>query len=500
MQPSLTATFTAAQLGIAQISDGATLIVQGGTAQLVVCGQAANQTQSVGLGAVLSPGSGFFITQSPPASADWAMVQASNNMALQMSDSANRMFLFGADSRPMTMSLLSAQGQPGSAVAVQSSQGALVGVTTMAMVPDAQSGIAALARKLVDGFEVYSISGTGFLTLTDSVADTAKTYVRQVTDTAALSIDGQSYLLTLSAQENGLTSYAVDAAGHAALVDSLGPRDGLAIAGPQAVQSVTLGEVTFAVLASVTSNSLSVVRVNAMGCLFEVDHVVDDLDSRIRGASALDIFQIHGRSFVIAGGSDAGLTTYEILPDGTLCQMDSAAFEDANNLGNIASIDTAVNGNWLQIFVTEQSGTRVLQYGADYSELGYLYRAVGGVANGGALDDRVLGGAGNDTLTGGSGADWLGDGAGVDRLSGNKGADVFVFAQDGNTDTITDFEAGTDRIDLQAWGRIYSHDVLNITATATVAVISYGDETIIITSAKGLTIPLNAWDDGDFIF
>lgn len=81
---------------------------------------------------------------------------------------------------------------------------------------------------------------------------------------------------------------------------------------------------------------------------------------------------------------------------------------------------------------------------------------------GGEGNDRIGGKAGNDTLLGGTGDDRLwgddGDdlllgGLGNDTLtgddaSGGQGADTFVLAIGAGTDTITDFEVGTDFIGL----------------------------------------------------
>jgi len=59
------------------------------------------------------------------------------------------------------------------------------------------------------------------------------------------------------------------------------------------------------------------------------------------------------------------------------------------------------------------------------------------------------GGAGNDQLYGGSGADTLVGGTGNDVLTGGAGADTFVWqAGDKGTDTVTDFQLGTDTLDL----------------------------------------------------
>ncbi|MEQ9372439.1 MAG: Ig-like domain-containing protein [Coleofasciculus chthonoplastes F3-SA18-01] len=63
-------------------------------------------------------------------------------------------------------------------------------------------------------------------------------------------------------------------------------------------------------------------------------------------------------------------------------------------------------------------------------------------------DDILNGGAGNDILDGGKGADILTGGAGDDLLTGGKGGDTFVFAAGEGTDTISDFQLGSDLIGL----------------------------------------------------
>lgn len=82
---------------------------------------------------------------------------------------------------------------------------------------------------------------------------------------------------------------------------------------------------------------------------------------------------------------------------------------------------------------------------------------VGGDGNdflqGGAGVDRIFGGLDDDVLRGNGGADLLAGGAGADTLTGGPGADVFDFdsitdSATGEADLITDFQRGTDKIDL----------------------------------------------------
>ncbi|WP_152088780.1 SBBP repeat-containing protein, partial [Limnospira platensis] len=81
---------------------------------------------------------------------------------------------------------------------------------------------------------------------------------------------------------------------------------------------------------------------------------------------------------------------------------------------------------------------------------------IGGKGNdyldGGPGNDSLVGGAGRDTLIGGKGNDILNGGAGQDILTGGPGADIFVFgfgeSRVAAPDHITDFDIGTDKIDL----------------------------------------------------
>ncbi len=71
--------------------------------------------------------------------------------------------------------------------------------------------------------------------------------------------------------------------------------------------------------------------------------------------------------------------------------------------------------------------------------------------NGGNDADLMYGGSGNDNLSGGAGDDILVGGFGRDGMTGGLGADTFIMLDVRDTnDFITDFQFGTDRLDLQA--------------------------------------------------
>lgn len=67
---------------------------------------------------------------------------------------------------------------------------------------------------------------------------------------------------------------------------------------------------------------------------------------------------------------------------------------------------------------------------------------------GGAGNDSLLGGGGSDTLAGGNGNDTLSGGVGFDILTGGANNDIFVLKNGNGSDSINDFQRGSDRIGL----------------------------------------------------
>jgi hypothetical protein len=310
-------------------------------------------------------------------------------------------------------------------------------------------------------------------------------------------IGGRSFLLAASASENGLSTYEIDASGRASLIDSLGAGNGLPIAGPAAMQVASIAGTSFAVIASTVSSSLTVVRINAMGVMFQTDHVLDDRASRFADVAALDLFTVSGRVFVVAAGSDSGLSVLELLPDGRLSHILSHALETGTGIAAVTGIETTLIGNTAAILLTDARGDRIYHFSMDISGVGPLIADRNGTIAGTALDDRIFGSARPDAISGGAGDDFLHDGAGADVLTGGAGADVFVFTRDRAMEQITDFQDGLDRIDISDWGRFYSVSALSITATATGALISFGAESLTVINAAGRALALT---NDDFIF
>jgi hypothetical protein len=150
-----------------------------------------------------------------------------------------------------------------------------------------------------------------------------------------------------------------------------------------------------------------------------------------------------GAADVLVGG-DGNDLVIEYAGEGTdtvRASVDYSLGRDVENLSLSGSGDLDGTGNELANALTGNAGANTL--------------------SGGAGADRLKGMGGNDTLLGGDGADALAGGEGIDTLTGGADADTFLFQAGYGVDTISDFTAAEDRIDLRGIGGLGSFaDVL----------------------------------------
>ena len=498
MQLALSTVYSAAMLGVTAVGEGLALIIAGGTARLMYSEADINQAMSLSLGTTGSAGSGFASVQSLAAPQPVSNLEPGHGFAFQTDGTTLRAYVFDSHLGALAVTVLGSTGLPGVSATVSTNQGALIGVETVAMLGGAGGAHAAVSQWNTAGVKLFAVDANGSLTATDQVTDTAKSYVANVSDTASVTLDGQNYLLTLSSLENGITSYAVGADGKATLVDSLGNRDMLAVSGPAALQAIQRDGVTYAVIAATGSSSLSVVRINDMGCLFVTDHVVDDRTTRFDHTQVLDSFTAAGRSFVVTAGTDAGVTVMELLPDGQLQHFATGVFETGAGMAAVTGIEAAVKGTTVSFYITDARADRVQTIDMSLATLGGQIDARGGQATGTAMADLIWGSAANETLQGWGDDDFIFSGGGADVMTGGSGADLFVMAATSDNGRITDFELHNDRIDLSAWGHIYTAAALTITANASGAVISLNGHDV--TVVAGHTLSAANFTDADFVF
>jgi len=335
-----------------------------------------------------------------------------------------------------------------------------------------------------------------------SAVDSEKTVLQGVSDVAYVTIGGTDFIVVASAQENGIATYALTATNQLEFRDTFGPSDGLWADGIDTMEPMVVDGTTFLLASSAKVGALFSLRVNPVGALFLADSIYDDLTTRFAHATSIDSFSFNGRSFAVTGGSDLGVTAFELLPDGTLRYLDSLAQTTAWDIGGLTAISATVLGTSAKILVAGATAPAIAQLELSLADIGPLIRGDGGhnALSGTPLGDLIVGEGGNDTLTGGNGDDVLDGGSGDDTLFGGGGADTFIMKRHGGADVVADFQDGLDHIDISAWGRIYDAGALTITQTPTGATIGWLDESITILSYDGGPLGATGWSNDDFIF
>ncbi|MEL6681202.1 MAG: calcium-binding protein [Pseudomonadota bacterium] len=351
------------------------------------------------------------------------------------------------------------------------------------------------------GIGRLDFDGNGTFLGQSIIAPSPGSYTAQMTALTTAQVSDASYLLTASSSGNGLTTWAIADDGAVTAVESLGVEDGLWINAPTAMEVATVWGTSYAVLAAAGSSTLSVMEIGTDGGLTIREHILDTRDTRFAGVTALEIVTHDGKTYVIAGGADDGLTIFLLLEGGQLIAR--ATIEDTVDIGldNISAISAVGRSNGLDIYVASSSEPGITQLRFDTGTAGVTTTATlaGGLLAGTAGADILQGHNSDDVLDAGAGHDILRDGAGIDVLTGGAGADVFILSQDGQIDTITDFVVGEDRIDLSLWPLLRDISQLTISIRSDGMEISYGSETLIVQSANGQPIDYRTLQTSDLI-
>lgn len=295
--------------------------------------------------------------------------------------------------------------------------------------------------------------------------DTPAVAAGDVTALTRTVVDGTAFLLTASTFDAGLTSWEVQPDGSLIARSTLRPDNGLRLATPTALESVTVAGETYIIAAGATSDSLSVLAMDAAGDLRITDHVIDDRNTRFDGVTALSTATYAGETYVFAAGADDGISVFQLLPGGRLLHRAKIADTATAGLANVAALATRA----------EVGGIAVFAASATEAGLTRLHLAM-------AAEDQVI----LDT-------------AGADILTGGAGADIYVFGTDGAPDTITDFTLGEDRLDLSSWAGLRSKTQLFFNATSDGLTITYGDEVLRLIAADGRPIASSSLLETDLI-
>lgn len=359
------------------------------------------------------------------------------------------------------------------------------------------NGLVYMADTASDLIRGYEITGAPSLTLRATFADTATTYAAETMALANATVGGADYLITASQSESGVSAFRIQGT---TLVNSgnAGVAEGLGIMAPTAMEVVEIGGRIFVVLASAPggnqgqSGAITVLELAADGSLVSSDHVMDTSLTRFGNVQSMAVVEADGRTYVIAGGGDDGLTLFALMPTGRLQMLDILAESGTAWLKNVSAIAAHHAAGEVQVFATSEVTGGITRIAFDTTTQGSLLQSshAGGALTGTVLDDILIGSIGNDSLSGDSGDDILEDGGGSDTLNGGNGADLFVMRSDGIHDVIVDFQPGADRIDLSDWPMLYGAEQMTYLATATGALIGWRGETLEIVTRTAQTLTL----------
>jgi Ca2+-binding RTX toxin-like protein len=303
------------------------------------------------------------------------------------------------------------------------------------------------------------------------------------TITAMGAVDsGSAHLLVAGfTGDDRLTSYTIDAAGGLTAHATLGAPEGLSITTPTAIASAEVDGHSYAVVASAGSSTLSVVELGPDGSMVATDQVVDDLNTRFAHADLVTTVAQGGHDFVLAAGSDDGMSLFALLPGGRLEHLSTVADQTDTTLAHASAISAVAQGSALDVYAASASEPGLTGYKVDLSHFGSILEgsASGGTVTGTAQDDILV------------------SHGGADHLVGGAGADLFVFdaagaAADGQLGTVADFTPGVDKLDLSDLPMLYDVGRLTIDSTATGAELHYGNYWLAVDSAAGT--PLSASD------
>ncbi|CQR87154.1 Ca2+-binding protein, RTX toxin-related [Paracoccus aminovorans] len=308
----------------------------------------------------------------------------------------------------------------------------------------------------------------------------------------------RSFILAASGMGNYVSVQMIHADGSLGSAQMLWSWNGLGMDQPSHIDSVTVGGVTYVVIAASQSSSLTMMRLTYAGELLPVDHIVDERTTRFAGATALETVQMDGRAYVFVGGGDDGISVFTVMPGGKLLHLATLADTDDRTLAGVSAISATVIDGRIAVFVSSRTERGITQFVFEPGGIG-LTRVVGaGVQGGTDGSDMMQASAGTTEMLGGDGDDILISGSSPVSMTGGAGADVFAVTEVNGRITITDFELGVDRLDLSLLGMIRSTSQLVFRPQAFGIKIFYGNSVIFLMTKDNTMLQASAFDNSLF--
>ncbi|WP_028717047.1 calcium-binding protein [Paracoccus sp. J39] len=356
------------------------------------------------------------------------------------------------------------------------------------------------ARDGQTAFDIWRSAGDGSISHVTRAALPLGSGVQgtEIDDMLVARLGDRSFIVSASATGNYVAVQMVHADGTVGTAQMIWSYRGLGMDQPSHLGTVTVNGVTWLVVASAQSSSLTTMRLTYGGELLPVDHVIDELTTRFAGATALETLTLDGRGYVFVGGGDDGISVFTLLPDGRLMHLTTLVDTDDRALADVSAISAVAIDGRIALFVSSRTESGITQFVFEPGGTG-LTRVVGaGRQSGTEGGDMMRAGAETTSMDGGAGDDILIAGSNPVQMTGGAGADVFVPMEVNGRITITDFEPGVDRLDLSFLGMVRSTAQLVFSPQSYGIKIFYGNSVIWIMTRDNTMLQASAFDNSLF--
>ena len=373
----------------------------------------------------------------------------------------------------------------------------LGGLSEMELINDGSTGLGALRN----GGLVNISFGAGTTLNTSNIYQGAAMQGERANGIATAVHDGQSYAFVSYLGQDTVSMFRQGSNGTMQHVNDIVTSDGFWVDRPSAltVTSAADGEL-YVVVAGSGSDSLSTFSVTSNG-IVPGDHLIDSRDTRFADASHVTSVKIGDQNFVLAAGSDSGVSLFTMLPGGRLQHIDAMAGSIETPLRGITSLDAMATPEGIRFWVSTEAAPYLAEFSIALPNIGVNLgaSASGSILQGSVGDDILAGASGADRLNAGFGNDIVLDGAGADILRGEGGRDTFVLIEDGARDVIADFQPGFDRIDLTDYSQLSGLGSLTISQRTWGAEFRIGTEILEVRTENGTSLRAQDFNTSNLI-
>jgi Ca2+-binding RTX toxin-like protein len=370
-------------------------------------------------------------------------------------------------------------------------------VSEMELIGDGSTGLAALRT----GGLVNVSFGSGTTLNISDINQGSAMQGERAQDIITTTHNGQSYAFVTYQGEDTVSMFRHSSSGGMQHVADVTAGDGFWVDRPGALTVTTAADgKLYVVVAGSGSDSLTTFQVSG-NRMVPVDHVIDSLNTRFADSSHVTSVTLSGQNFVLAAGSDSGISLFTVLPGGRLQHIDAMPGSAQTPLRGITSIDAMATPDGIRMWIATETAPYISEFSVSLPNLGVSLSAsaAGSSLTGTHSDDVLAGAGGNDNIAGGHGNDILLDGGGQDTLRGDGGRDTFVLSEDGARDTIADFQIAFDRIDLTDFNQISGLGGMTISSRSWGAEFRIGSEVLEVRTDDGRSLSATDFNANNLI-